>query len=96
MNEMEMEATVWIFVATKAAFPSGVFGSVADAENWIVKHGLTGLLTEYPIGTGVFDWAIASGKFKPKPAKKLDAAFIGQFTTASMAHHHYEDGCRQD
>jgi len=45
-----------------------------------------GLLTKYPIETGVFDWAIASGKFKPKPAKKLDAAFIGQFTTQRRWH----------
>jgi hypothetical protein len=90
-----MEASVWIFMAYKATFPSGVFASITDAESWIAKHALTGVLTEYPVGMGVFDWAIASGRFKPKPDKLLDASFIGKFTSATMEHHHYEDGNRQ-
>lgn len=89
-----METSVLIFVAPRAPFPSGVFSSLADAESWITKHSLTGVLTEYPVGVGVFDWAIANGKFKPKPNKLLDASFIGQFTTAAMDHYHYEDGIR--
>ena len=89
-----MEAKVLIFVAPGAIFPSGVFSSLIDAENWIAKHGLTGALTEYPVGVGVFDWAVASGKFKPKPNKQINASFIGQFTTAAMTHYHYENGIR--
>jgi len=91
-----MNSLVWIFVAPNAVFPSGVFARLEDAEGWIAKHELTGVLTEYPVGVGVFDWAIANGKFKPKPEKRLDAKFIGQFTTALMRHNHYENGCRQD
>ena len=89
-----MQTHVLIFVAPKAVFPSAVFASLVDAENWITKHGLTGVLTEYPVGVGVFEWAVESGKFKPKPTKKIDASFIGQFTTAAMTHYHYENGVR--
>jgi hypothetical protein len=89
-----METSVFIFIAPQAQFPSGVFSSLDDAENWIIKHSLTGILTEYPVGVGVFDWAIANGKFKPKPNKLLNSFFVGQFTTAAMLHYHYENGIR--
>lgn len=89
-----METRVLIFVAPKATFPSGVFASLVDADSWIAKHGLSGVLTEYPVGQGVFDWAVANGKFRPKPNKEVNASFIGQFTTAAMTHYHYENGVR--
>lgn len=77
---------VWVFVAPSATFPSGVFQSLEVAEAWICKHGLTGTLSEYPVGIGLFDWAISNQKFKPRPDKTTDADFIGKFTTALMAH----------
>lgn len=88
------EPTVWVFVAPQARFPSGVFHSAAQAEDWIAHHQLSGVLTEYPVGFGVYDWATSSGHFRPRPDKTIDAAFIGQFTSAAMTHHHYEDGSR--
>lgn len=88
------DSTVWIFVAPQARFPSGVFHTSAEAEEWIERHELSGVLTEYPVGVGVYDWATASGFFQPRPDKTIDAAFIGRFTSGSMAHHHYEGGAR--
>ena len=89
---LKMQQVIWIFMAPQATFPSGVFSKLNDAEEWIAQHQLTGVLTEYPIDVGVYDWAIETGKFKPKPEKKIDAKFIGKFTTALMSHYHYEDG----
>lgn len=89
-----MKNTIFVFVAPQAVFPSGVFLEVAEAEEWISKYCLTGVLTEYPVGVGVFDWAVAAGKFVPKPNKAIDASFVGKFTTAAMSHYHYEDGVR--
>lgn len=89
------ESIVWVFVAPQAVFPSGVFHTLEQAEEWILRHQLSGLLTEYPVGVGVYDWATSSGMFKPRPGKVIDATFIGRFTSAGMAHHHYEDGSRK-
>jgi hypothetical protein len=87
---------IWIFVASNAHFPGGVFISKSEAEYWIKKHSLSGVLTEYPVGIGVFEWALDKGYFKPKPDKLIDSVFIGRFTTASMQHYHYELGmCSQ-
>lgn len=88
------ESTVWVFVAAQARFPSGVFRTVGEAEEWITRHQLSGLLTEYPVGVGVYDWATSSGHFRPRPDKVIDAAFVGGFTSGAMSHHHYEDGAR--
>lgn len=89
-----MQESIWVFMAPQAAFPAGVFFILDEAEAWIARHQLSGVLTEYPVGMGVFDWALETGSFRPKPEKKIDAKFIGQFTSASMVHFHYEDGCR--
>ncbi len=88
------DSTVWIFVAPRATFPSGVFRSLEQAEEWIARHRLSGVATEYPIGFGAYDWAISTGAFKPQPSKVIDGVFIGRFTSAAMPHHHYEDGAR--
>ena len=86
--------SVWVFNAPKANFSSGVFRSPDEAEPWIAKFRLTGVLTEYPVGTGVLDWTMAMGYFTPKPEKLSDPEFVGRFSSASMKHIHYRDGVR--
>ena len=83
---------VWVFVADGGSSPSAVFREVESAEEWIGRNKLTGLLTEYPVGIGVYDWAVETGLFKPKPSKRIDSSFIGRFTTAAARHHHFENG----
>ena len=61
-----IDATVWVFVGEGARFPSGVFASVVEAEAWIGLHGLTGVLTEYPVGEGVYDVAVQAGRSFPR------------------------------
>lgn len=87
-----MYEDIWVFMAPGATFASGTFKELKIAEEWIERHKLTGVLTKYPVNVGVYDWAIETGKFRPKPKKEIDSKFIGQFTTALMSHHHYEDG----
>lgn len=89
-----MTKAVWVFVAPRAQFPSGIFESTIDAEKWISTYSLTGTLTEFHVGFGVYDWALQEGFFKPKPDKVIDASFIGSFTSASMRHFHYENGIK--
>jgi len=87
-------STVWIFNGCKASFPSGVFSSQELAEAWILQNQLTGILTEYPVDAGVFDWAVENGYFSPKRPEHHEAGFIQGFTSAVQAHAHYENGVR--
>lgn len=83
---------IWIFNGSKSQFSSGAFTELQKAELWIKKHGLSGVLTAYPLDTGAYDWAIEKGFFKPKRENQCDAEFIQCFSTAALTHYHYEKG----
>jgi hypothetical protein len=85
---------VWVFNGAKSSFPSGIFTDLDRAERRIGEHPLTGTLTAYPLDTGVYEWGIAKGFFRPRKPHEASPEFIGRFTSASMEHHHYEDGRR--
>lgn len=84
--------TVWIFQGDNAAFSAGVFSDYSRAEAWIKQHKLTGMLTEYPLDQGVYDWCIASNCFVPKKPLHRESGFIAGFTSATMTHFRFEDG----
>ena len=92
---MDQVEFVWVFTGASASFPSGVFLDLGPAERWIVEHRLTGTLTAYPVDTGVYEWAIAEGFFRPRMPHRTTPDFIGRFTSASREHYHYQDGQRQ-
>jgi hypothetical protein len=53
------------------------------AERWIGDHGLTGMLTEYPLDMGVYDWAVAKGFFRSgKPAHSSTGLSLGSLRPA--------------
>lgn len=83
--------SVWVFNGG-GQFPSAVFSARDTAESWITRHGLTGVLTKYPLNVGVFEWAIGCGAFKPYRPDHWDPLFIARFSSASMEHFHYENG----
>ncbi len=85
---------VWIFTGGRRSLPGGVFTERARAEEWIARHRLSGTLTAYPVDTGVWDWAVAQGRFRPQVAYHSTADFIANFSAASLEHHRYEDGRR--
>lgn len=84
--------TVWIFCGRESTFPSGVFDSKHAAEAWIHLNQLSGTLTEYPVGLGVYDWAVEEGHFKPTKPEHSQPKFIQRFSSALQNHHHYENG----
>ena len=84
--------TIWIFNGASGRFPSGVFSSGEKAKKWILDHKLSGVLTEYPIDTGVYDWAINNDFFCPKKDKERTPEFIQKFSCAQQKHYHFEDG----
>jgi len=81
-----------VFNAAGARFASAVFTSLDDAKAWITINGLSGVLTKYPVDIGVYEWAVAGGLFTPKTEQQRSSSFIGEFTTASMDHYHFESG----
>jgi len=83
---------IWVFHSENARFAGGTFSDQKVAEEWILKHSLTGLLTAYPINCGVFDWAVENEYFNPKKDLHKTPNFIGGFTSASQEHYHYENG----
>jgi hypothetical protein len=93
MQDHEVPGGAWVFHdLSSGRFAGGVFAERGQAEAWIEKHSLSGVLTLYPVGVGVYDWAIEKGLFTPKRPHESEASFVGSFTTASQPHHHYEDG----
>ena len=57
-----MNNKLCVFHGTSARFSGGVFSQKDIAEEWIAKHKLSGVLTEYPLDTGVYDWAVKEGR----------------------------------
>lgn len=87
-----MLKSVFVFLGLKNKHPSAVFSAVEPARAWIKEHGLTGTLTEYPVDTPAYDWAIGEGKFKPSGDHERSGDFIGNFSYASQQHYHFENG----
>lgn len=86
------QRSVWIFLGERAHWPSGVFSSREAAERWVAEHRLTGMITEYPVDVGVYDWAVARGSFRPSKPRHSSSEFIGEFTAAVQNHGHFTDG----
>jgi len=90
MSESKSIPGVWIFVGDGGRLPSGVFTTRENAEAWIAKYSLSGLLTRYPLDVSVYDWARENGFEK----REHGADRIGRFSSAYLEHHHYEKGIR--
>jgi hypothetical protein len=89
-----MAETIWVFNGAGARFPGGVFTTQEQAHAWIERNHLSGVLTEYPLNVGAYDWAVSNGDFTPKKPEHSSPQFIGGFTSGSQNHFHYENGAR--
>ena len=98
-SRIESEKTVWVFNSVRSQYSGEIFERIDEAELWIKEHRLTGVLTKYPINSGVLGWAEEHNLTNIKPEKlqqnKKDPIFVGGFTTASMEHYHYKDGIKE-
>ncbi len=83
---------IWIFVSEGASLPSAAFDEEGPAREWIGRHALSGVLTQYPVNVSVYDWAIENGFFEVKSPSHRDPKFVGRFTSASLKHFHFENG----
>jgi hypothetical protein len=83
---------VWVFNGVNNKFPSAIFTNRKDAEDWISKFLLSGILTLYPLNQSVYEWAITNNFFSPKSGKDSSPEFIQKFSSASQEHYHYDEG----
>lgn len=83
---------VWIFHGENASFASAVFQDKAHALEWAGKHHLTGTLTEYPVGDGCYDIAVANGDFTPHKPHHGSPRHIATFSPSGTEHIHLRDG----
>lgn len=86
---------VWVFCGNGGSLPSAVFADLANAEDWIKKHSLSGVLTEYPLDIGVYEWAQKMGYFTPKSPSQATPSFIGKFSSAYLRHFHFQNGDKE-
>jgi hypothetical protein len=89
---MLKDQSVWIFHGVNGRFSSGVFSSIQKAADWINKYKLSGVLTEYPLNEGVYNWAIENNYFEVKKESQTSPLFIQNFTCAGQEHFHFENG----
>jgi len=90
MNDLhETINWVWVF-CSRGQFPCGVFETQEQAEQWILQNKVNGCLTRYPIGEGIYDYAIRKAYFTPKKEYQFKPKFISGFSCASLEHYHYE------
>jgi len=95
MNKREI---IWVFTGEGGVLPSGAFTSSAEAEEWIIKHKLSGSLREMPLGKGIFEWALEKNftnmSEEEIEAKSKDPKFIQTFVTHSLEARIYENGIK--
>jgi len=98
-TKLEDEKSIWVFNGARSRHSGGIFESLDIAEKWVRNNRLSGMLTKYPLNTGVFEWADENNLIRMREGKleekRKDPIFIGGFTTAAMEHYHYEEGEKQ-
>jgi hypothetical protein len=82
---------VWIFNGEATLFASGVFADAISGLEWVAKHGLTGILTEYQVGDGCYDLAVTQGRFRNTKPHHGTAGHVAGFSPG-LGHIHVRDG----
>jgi hypothetical protein len=90
MEQAALGPDVCVFHGMGGRSTSGVFTTREKAEVWIETHGLTGVLTRYPLDVGAYNWALETGTFRVKKPEQTSAEFIQTFTSGSQEHYHYD------
>lgn len=83
---------IYVFNADQACFASAVFSSYQLAELWIQRNHLSGVLVEYPLNVGCYDWAMENAYFKDKSPIDRSPEFIAKFLSAYQKNWHFEHG----
>ncbi len=83
---------VWVFHGEGASFSSAAFDSKELAEEWIIRYGVSGVLTKMPVNMSIYDWVVVNEYFSPKYPSQKSPEFIQRFSSAYLEHFHYVSG----
>lgn len=83
---------VWIFHGEDAPFASAVFQTRDEGLAWAAKHSVSGVLTEYPVGNGCYDVALALGTFTPTRPHHGTPRHVASFSPGWTEHVHLRVG----
>lgn len=83
---------VWMFHGDGAQFASAVFRTQAEGLAWAAKHSVSGILTEYPVGDGCYDIAVAQGSFTPTRPHHGSPEHVAGFSPGWTQHTHITAG----
>jgi hypothetical protein len=86
-------AHVWIFHSETGRFASGVFTDQASGLVWVAQHELTGVLAEYEVGNGCYDFAVEEGRFRNTKPHHGTPEHVGTFSPG-LGHIHVQGGQR--
>lgn len=83
---------IWIFQGEGADCCNAVYEKKSDAEIYIKKFSLSGLLVKMPLNVSVYQWVIDCGYFSPTREYMTKPHFIQTFNSAYLEHYHYSNG----
>src|SRR5262249_29151830 len=82
---------VGIFHGESRTVSSGFFTDQAAGVAWIARHELTGVLTEYEVGNGSYDFAVEQGRFRNTKPHHGTPEHVGSFSPG-LDHIHVTGG----
>lgn len=84
--------TVWVFMGERGTNPMGIWTSLDAAHKYIHDEQLTGALTAFELDQPVYDWAIKTGRFKPKQDQHRSVKFRQAFSNQFQEHYTFKQG----
>ena len=84
--------TVWVFMGASGTNPMGIWSSLDAAHKYIHDEQLSGSLTAFGIDQPVYDWAIKTGRFKPKGDQHKSLKFRQTFSNQHQEHYTFREG----
>jgi hypothetical protein len=84
--------TVWVFIGEKGTNPMGIWSSLDAAHKYIHDEQLSGSLTAFEVNQPVYDWAIKTGRFKPKQDQHRSLKFRQTFSNQYQEHYSFREG----
>jgi hypothetical protein len=87
--------TVWIFHGEDCRFASGVFADRSAGLDWVARHSLSGVVSEYEVGDGCYDLAVRQGRFRQTKPHHGSPQHVTSFSPG-LDHVHVHDGHQYD
>ena len=85
----------WVLLLHRDRETRAVFSTLGRATAAVPREHASGLLTEFPIDVGAWNFAVAIGGFRVKKPHQREADFIADFTSP-LDHLHLEEGHHWD